>query len=145
LFEAYDAIGGDPTSRLVNLSLRGKVGVGENVLIVGLVVGGTQPTRVLIRAVGPTLEAFGVRGWLARPQIGIYRGATLLRANAGWTSEGFRHDLATAAASVAAFALPEGSPDSAVSLVVEPGSYTIQVSGVGGTTGEALVETYVLR
>jgi hypothetical protein len=130
---------------MVNLSLRGKVGVGENVLIVGLVVGGAQPTRLLVRAVGPALEGFGVRGVLPQPQIGVYRGTTLLRSNTGWASEGFRHDLVTAAASVAAFPLRDGSADSAVILIVDPGSYTIQVSGVGGSTGEALVESYVLR
>lgn len=145
LFEAYDAIGGDPTSRLVNLSLRGKVGAGERILIVGLVVGGTRPTRILVRAVGPGLTVFGVPNVLARPSIGVFRGSALLRSNAGWTTEGLAYDFAVAAESVAAFPLAEGSADCATILVVDPGPYTIQVSGVGGTTGEALVETYVLR
>jgi hypothetical protein len=145
LFEVYDAIGGDSTNRLVNLSLRGEVGAGENVLIVGLVVGGTHPTRILVRAVGSGLAGFGVPGVLARPSMSVFRNRDLLRSNTGWTTEGLAYDLAVAAESVAAFPLAEESSDCAMILVVDPGLYTIQVSGVGGTTGEALVETYVLR
>jgi hypothetical protein len=52
--------------------------------------------------------------------------------------------VAAAAALVQAFPLPGTSLDSAMVATVEPGNYTIQVSGVGGTTGEALVEIYVL-
>jgi hypothetical protein len=55
------------------------------------------------------------------------------------------HDLASAAASVAAFQLVPGSQDSAMVLRVEPGPYTLQVTGVGGSMGEALAEIYVLR
>lgn len=145
LFEAYDAIGGDPTNRLVNLSLRGKVGVGENILIVGIVVGGTRPTRLLVRAVGPGLAPFGVTGVLQRPVLGVHRGATLIRANAGWTTDGFARDLAVAAESAAAFPLASGSADAAMILTVNPGPYTIQLTGAGGTTGEALAEIYVVR
>ena len=146
LFEIYDAIEGDPTSRLVNLSLRGKVGAGENVLIVGMVVGGTRPTRLLVRAVGPGLTAFGVPDVLAQPRMSVFREeAKLLRSNAGWTSDGFRHDLVVAAESVGAFPLAEGSADSAMILLVDPGLYTLQVVGVGAATGEAMAEIYVLR
>ncbi len=144
LCEIYDAIGGDPTSRLVNLSLRGKVGVGEQTLIVGVVVGGTRATRILIRAIGPGLAAFGVPSVLARPSIGVFRGAAPLRTNTGWTSDGLTRDLSVAAESVAAFPLVNGSFDSAMILTVDPGTYTIHLTGVGGTTGEALAEIYVL-
>ncbi|MBI5693413.1 MAG: PQQ-like beta-propeller repeat protein [Verrucomicrobia bacterium] len=145
LFEVYDAVGGDPASHLVNLSLRGRVGTGEDVLIAGVVVGGVHPTRLLVRAVGPGLAGFGVQGILARPTIEFYRGATLLRSNTGWSSEGLTQDLASAAASVAAFPLVPGSQDSAMVLMVDPGPYTLQVTGVGGSMGEALAEIYVLR
>jgi outer membrane protein assembly factor BamB len=144
LFETYDA-SAEPTSRLVNLSLRGKAGAGENTLIAGVVVGGSHPTRLLVRAVGPGLARFGVPGVLARPSIGVYRGSTLLRSNTGWTSEGLTRDLADAAQSVSAFALAPESADCAMILIVDPGLYTIQVSGVGGTVGEVLAEIYVLR
>jgi outer membrane protein assembly factor BamB len=145
LFEAYDAIGGDPASRLVNLSLRGKVGSGENILILGFAVGGTHPTRLLVRAVGPGLGAFGVPAVLARPKVDVYREQELLRSNTGWGSDGLGNDLVTAALSVGAFALASGSADSALTLEVNPGVYTIQISGVGGLAGEVLAEIYVLR
>ena len=145
LVEVYDAIGGDPTGRLVNLSLRGRVGTGESVLIVGLAVGGTRPTRILVRAVGPGLAAFGVPEVLLKPSIEVYRGETLVRSNTGWTTQGLAYDLTVAAESVMAFPLAPGSADCAMILVADPGLYTMQVSGLEGTTGEALVETYVLR
>lgn len=149
LAEIYDALGGDPTSRLVNLSTRGRVGVGENSLFAGVVVGGAGITRLLLRAVGPGLAPFGVGGLLARPAMAFYRsdgagGQTLLRTNSGWSTGGIAQDLASAAVLVGAFPLPEGSADCAMVVEVMPGAYTIQVSGVGDTTGEALVEIYVL-
>ena len=111
----------------------------------GLVVGGTRSTRLLIRAIGPGLAAFGVPAILARPSIGVFRGTTSLRTNTGWSSEGFTQDLMVAAESVAAFPLAIGSFDCAMILTVDPGAYTIHLTGVGGTTGEALAEIYVLR
>ena len=149
LVEAYDAVGGDPAARLVNLSTRGQVGVGDNALFAGVVVGGTGRSRLLLRAVGPGLAQFGVSGVLARPTLALFTpsaggGQQLVRTNAGWSSEKLTYDLAAAARSVAAFALTEGSADCAMVVTVDPGNYTLQVSGLGGQTGEALVEIYVL-
>ena len=74
----------------------------------------------------------------------IFAGATAILSNTGWSSNPYRGDVAGAASLVGAFPLPEGSSDCAALLTLNPGNYTIQVSGVGGTTGEALVEVYVL-
>lgn len=148
LVEAYDAIGGDPAARLVNLSTLGPVGsTRENYLVAGIAVGGTGRTRVLVRGVGPSLAQFGVSPVLARPVMSVYTATTppqLIRTNSGWTAEGLRGDLAGAARSVAAFPLTENSADAAVLLSLQPGNYTVEISGVGGTTGQALVEVYVL-
>ncbi|MSU47884.1 MAG: hypothetical protein EXS37_02120 [Opitutus sp.] len=147
LIEAYDAIGGDPTARLVNLSTRGQVGVDANSLFAGVVVGGTARTRLLLRAVGPGLAQFGVSGVLARPTMSLFSGpagGALVRSNSGWTTEGFKYDLEIAAKAVAAFPLADGSADCAMLVTVDPGAYTIRISGAGITTGEALVEIYVL-
>ncbi len=149
LVEAYDALGGDPTTRLANVSTRGRVGVGADALFAGVAVAGPGRSRLLLRAVGPGLTQFGVGGVLARPTMALYAqlpggGERLLRTNTGWSAEGGAYDLATAAALVQAFALTNGSADCAMVVTVEPGNYTIQVSGVGNTTGEALVEIYVL-
>jgi hypothetical protein len=145
LVEVYDAgVATDNSARLVNLSTRGRVGTGEDVLIAGVVLGGVGSRRLLLRAIGPGLTQFNVGGVLARPRLELFRGQQSLGSNTGWTSTGMGADLAAAAATVSAFALPEGSADSAMIFEAAPGPYTIQISGVGGTTGEAMVEVYVL-
>ncbi len=144
LVEAYDARGSDPNARLLNLSIRSQVGVGEKSLIAGFVLQGSAPSRLLIRAVGPGLTQFGVAGALTHPSMAIYRNQERLSTNTGWSNAGVTYDLIGAAKTVAAFSLQMGSADSAVAVTLEPGSYTVQVSGLGETTGEALAEIYVL-
>ena len=149
LVEAYDAPAGDAITRLVNVSTRGLVGVGADSLFAGVAVGGTGRSRLLLRAIGPGLTRFGVGGVLARPTMSLFAqlpggGQQLLGTNAGWSAGGVAYDLSTAASLVQAFALDNGSADCAMVATVAPGNYTIQVSGIGNTTGEALVEIYVL-
>lgn len=145
LFEAYDAIGGDPGSRFINLSLRGRAGVGDSTLIAGLVVGGTGPVNLLLRAVGPGLVAFGVEGVLERPRVSLFSGGSLVRSNEGWSNAPYAADLAGAARATGAFPLATGSADAALTVVVSPGPYTIHVAGRDGSAGEVLTEVYVLR
>jgi hypothetical protein len=125
---------------VVNLSVRVFVGAGDARAIPGLVVS-RAPVRMLIRAVGPTLgaEPYNVEGVLADPQITLQGVAGA--ANDNWSGA----DVAAAAAQVGAFALPAGSKDAALIVTLPPGQYTALVSGVGGTTGVALIETYELR
>jgi outer membrane protein assembly factor BamB len=146
LVEVYDVPQpGDPTARLLrNLSTRGFVGTGENILIAGFVVGGTETMRLLIRGVGPGLAQFNVPGVLARPKLTIFSGSTSVGGNTGWTTDGYKGDLIGASKRVSAFDLQNGSADSAMLFDARPGPYTIQISGVDNTTGEALVEIYVL-
>ena len=146
LVEIYDTAASLTGARLTALSTRGWVGTGEDVLIPGLAIGGNGPLRVLVRAVGPTLGVapYNVPGVLARPVLTVYSGQTAIRQNIGWTSDGYKADLASAAQAVGDFALADGSADCAVLLTLDRGAYTVQVSGVGGTTGEALVEVYAV-
>jgi outer membrane protein assembly factor BamB len=145
LVETYDADQSSTTARLINLSTRGHVGTGENVLVPGLVIGPGGPMHLLIRAVGPGLTTFHVADVVAQPSIAVYdRTGTLIGQNTGWTSHGLKGDLSGAATLAGAFPLQEGSADSAMILRLDPGAYTFQVSGVGGGTGEALVEVYAL-
>ncbi len=143
LAEIYDATPASAfsaaTPRLVNVSARTQVGTGDGVLIAGFVVGGQTPVRVLIRAVGPTLTAFGVGGALADPKLDVFSGTTVVASNDNW-------EAATAAnfSRVGAFAFTAGSRDAALVATLNPGSYTAQVSGVNNTTGVALVEVYEL-
>src|SRR5207247_10940550 len=83
LFEVYDLR--KSASRLGNVSARGQVGTGGNILIGGLIVGGSTPKPVVIRALGPTLTRFGVTGVLADPSLELRDGAgNLVEANNDW-------------------------------------------------------------
>ena len=138
LVEVYDAGTGTENSKLTNISARGDVGTGGNILIAGFVIRGTQPKTVLIRGVGPALSAYGVTGVLADPRLQLFSGTTLLQENDDATDP----TLAAAARQVGAFALPAGGKDSAILVTLQPGADTAQVSGVGATSGVALVEVY---
>ena len=148
LVEVYEVTGG--TTRLVNLSTRAQVGTGANILIPGITISaGTGTRRLLLRAVGPTLGSFGVPGTLADPKLELYSDTTKIAENDNWgTPVGpAAADAATLAAAFAdngAFALTAGSRDAALLINLGAGSYTLQVSGVGNTTGAALVEVYDL-
>lgn len=121
--------------RLINVSVMKNVGAG---MIVGFVIDGTGSKTVLVRAVGPSLSAFGVAGVLADPTVTLFgaSGGTL-RSNDNW-------ETASAATmqTVGAFALSANSKDAALVATLAPGSYTLQVSGSGGATGVVLVEVY---
>jgi hypothetical protein len=129
------------SSRLINLSTRAFVGTGANLAIPGFVISGTGSKRLLIRAVGPTLGAapFNVPGAVADPQLTLFSGQTSIAANDNW---GGTAELTAAFGQVGAFALPAASRDAALLATLQPGSYTVQVGGVGGTSGVAIVEVY---
>ena len=135
------AVSASPESgRLINLSNRGMVGTGSNILIAGFVVGGPTARTVLIRASGPALAPFLVAGFIPDPSLKLYAGATLLATNQGW---GGSPPIVEAAASAGAFAWGSASSaDAALLLTLPPGSYTAEVAGASGDTGVALVEIY---
>lgn len=126
------------TTYLSNLSVRTTAGTGAQTLIAGFTIRGGSK-QVLIRGVGPTLTSLGVPGALADPRLDIYDGTTqaLLLGNDNWNATD-----ATTFTSVGAFSLPTGSKDAAIVTTLGANGYTAQVSGVGGTTGIALVELY---
>ncbi len=124
---------------LKNLSTRGQVGSGANILIAGFIVAGDIPKQVLIRAIGPSLTSFGVVGALADPQLQLFNGNSLIATNDNW---GGASNINAAANAVGAFPLAPASLDAVIFAALPPGSYTAQVSGVGGGTGIALVELY---
>lgn len=124
---------------LRNLSTRGQVGTGSNILIAGFVVGGSSPKQILIRAIGPTLSGFGITGALADSQLELFKGTTRIALNDNWAGN---TAITSASATVGAFQLTANSLDAVVLAQLDPGAYTAQVSGVGGRTGVALVELY---
>lgn len=139
LAELYDPTPGGG-ARLVNVSARAQVGTGGGILIAGFAISGNVPKRVLIRAAGPALGAFGVTGVLTNPRLDLYRGATLLQSNDDW---GGAAALSEAFSQVGAFQFPgPASQDAALLVELPPGSYTAQVSGIGSGTGVALIEVY---
>lgn len=149
LVELYDNSGGSD-ARLANIATRGYVGVGGDVLISGFVISSEGPKTVLIRAVGPTLTAFGVTGALNDPQLVVSGRATgaaadsIVATNNDWSTDPGAANTSTVATQVGAFALPNGSRDAAIVVTLPPGNYTAQASGVGDTVGVALVEVYVV-
>jgi hypothetical protein len=140
---AIDASSAAP--HLIDISTRGQVGTGSNVLIAGFIVGGTTSKTVLIRASGPAIAAapYSVAGTLADPELQLYGPGSpspLLATNAGWSGN---PQIAAEAAAVGAFPWTNpSSKDSALLITLPPGAYTAQVSGAGGDTGVALVEVY---
>lgn len=148
LVELYDASAAGE-ARLVNIATRGFVGTEGNVLISGFVISAEGPKTLLIRVVGPTLGGFGVDGALANPQLAIYGRAagasadSVLASNDDWSTDATAAArISTVGGQVGAFALPYGSRDAALVVTLPPGNYTAQASGVGATTGTALVEIY---
>ena len=128
---------------LANISTRGLVGSGNGVLIAGLVIGGTTPKPVLLRAVGPALAEFGVGGALLDPALRVVdgRGQTVAE-NDDWDAGGNVALLEATAARLGAFQFRRGSRDAAILTTLPPGNYTAVVNGVGDITGIALVEVY---
>jgi len=135
LVEVYDL---DRTvdSKLANISTRGFVEPGNNVLIGGMIVLGQSPLRVIVRAIGPSLP---LTGSLSDPTLELYDGAgTLLAANDNWRSDQEAEIIATG--------LPPSSDlESAIVRNLAPGNYTAIVRGVDDSTGVALVEVYGLN
>ncbi|MBI4622734.1 MAG: immunoglobulin domain-containing protein [Verrucomicrobia bacterium] len=138
LVELYDTGSGN-TPRLVNVSARNQVGTGDNILIFGFFIDGKGAKNLLIRAIGPRLADLGVTGVLADPKFEVFRAGTAaaIAGNDNWDPS-----LTATFNAVGAFGLTAGSRDAALVTPLTPGSYTVQVSGVNGGTGEALVEIY---
>jgi streptogramin lyase len=143
LAELYDADGGDPSTRLVNVSSRALSGTGSAVLTAGFVIGGSGTETLLIRGIGPGLTQYGVTGVLATPSVTVEdsTGATV-GSNTGW---GGGATLTAAFAQAGAFALQPNSADSALLITLPAGSYTVQVAGTNNSTGIALVEVYEMQ
>jgi len=125
-------------SRIANISTRGKVDTGDNVMIGGFVINGTQSASVLIKALGPSLAKSGVSGTLSDPTLSIYNSSgTLIYSNDNWKKTQKSQISATRMA-------PTDDRESAIIAILTPGVYTAIIRGANGATGVALVEVYTL-
>jgi hypothetical protein len=129
--------------RLVDISCRSAVGIGDDVLIIGFVVGGEGTAGsdpVLIRASGPALAGFGVADALRDPELTLFGSNGVLAANGGWAGS---PQIASLAALVGAFPWSGGSSlDSALGETLAGGPFLAVISGAGGDSGVALGEVY---
>ena len=121
---------------LGNISTRARVGTGDNVLIGGFMVTGTQPKKVILRAIGPSLP---VPGAMANPTLELHDSTqAIIAANDNW------QDSPDKQAIIDSTIAPTNDNESAIVMTLDPGSYTAIVQGVNGGTGVALVEVYDL-
>lgn len=122
---------------LINLSARGWVGEGDNVLIGGFIVRGDAPVDVLVRAQGPSLASFGVDGALDDTQLMVYQGSNLIASNDDWKS-------AQQTVIEGSGYAPMDDKESAIMLVsLAPGVYTTHLRGKDGAIGVAIIETFL--
>jgi hypothetical protein len=138
LFEVYDL---DRTvdSKLANVSTRGFVETGDNVMIGGTIITGSTAARVLLRAIGPSLLNFGVANALPDPTLELHDGnGGLIAANDNWRDDQQVEVIATGLP-------PSNNLESAIVRDLLPGSYTAIVRGSNNTTGVALIEAYELN
>lgn len=149
LVEVYDvdSLSGEVlASQLANISTRAVAGIDDEVVIVGFAVTGNVPKRVLVRAVGTELTAFGVSSALGDPVLHLVRkdgsSASLIAVNDDWGSDAAI--VSETGASVDAFPLDAGSNSSAIVIWLAPGAYTAVASSGDASTGVALVEVYEL-
>jgi outer membrane protein assembly factor BamB len=129
-----------PAAQALNLSTRMKILTGANVGIGGFIITGTGPKHVLLRAIGPSLTDSGVPNPLADPVLELHGpGAFITVTNDNW-----RDDPAQEALIIASGIQPTNDLESAIDVILSPGTYTAIVSGKDNITGVGLFEVYDL-
>jgi murein DD-endopeptidase MepM/ murein hydrolase activator NlpD len=136
------------TSQLGNISTRGFVQTGNNVMIGGFIIEGTQPKRVIVRAMGPELTPFGITNALADPTLELHDSTHTLpiASNDNWQTTQIGGIITGDQVSAIQNSghVPTNPAESAIIATLQPGSYTAIVSGTNNSTGVALVEVYDL-
>jgi hypothetical protein len=133
--EAYD-LNTTVDSKLANISTRGFVQTGDNVMIAGTIVQGGPPQRVIVRALGPSVP---LAGTLTDPTLELRDGhGALLASNDDWRDSQESEIFATGLS-------PSNNLESAIVTILPAGGYTAIVRGLNNTTGVALVEVYALN
>jgi N-acetylneuraminic acid mutarotase len=126
---------------LLNISTRMRVLAGEQVLIAGFIITGTDPKQVIIRGIGPSLNGVGVT--LADPTLELHQGNTTLATNDDWKINDQTQQ--SQEADIRATTIPPNNDlESAIVATLTPGAYTAILAGKNGGTGVGLVEVYDL-
>jgi hypothetical protein len=128
----------------VNISTRLRVQTGDNVLIGGFIISGTEPKKVMVRGIGPSLAGFGIVDPLADPTVEVHDNTSTLATNDDWK---FRADNTSQEAEIAAMNLaPANDKESAIMMTLPAGNsnYTAVLRGKNNTTGIGVVEAYDL-
>ena len=127
-------------AQLGNISTRGLVQTGDNVMIGGFIVQGDMPATVIVRAIGPSLTQYNVPNALQDPTLELHdHTGAVIKSNDNWMND-------PGAAQIQTNHLAPGDPREAATIVtLQPGNYTVIVRGKNNTTGIALVEGYVLQ
>lgn len=137
--ELYD-LDTRPVSKVVNISTRGRVSTGDNVMIGGFILGGHNPATILVRGIGPSLNVNGVplSGRLSDPFLELYDvNGGLLGANNNWR-DGTREAVQQTGAA------PSNDLEAAFVIDLPPGSYTVLLRDAAGGEGIGLFEAYNL-
>ncbi|HEX4667276.1 MAG TPA: hypothetical protein VH207_11810 [Chthoniobacterales bacterium] len=138
LVEVYDASAASD-SRLQNISTRGSVQSGDEVMIAGLILTGPESAAVVARALGPSLADFDVAEPLSDPTIELHdQSGAVIASNDDWRET---QELDLTATGLA----PADDRESAILATLPPGLYTAIVRGNNESTGVGLVEFYDLR
>ena len=141
-----NAIGNSGSAKVANIATRGFVNTGDNVMIGGVIIQG-QPTRVMIRAIGPALTQFGVPDALANPQLELHDATSTIAQNDDWQTTQIGGIITSDQVMEiqASGLVPTNTREAAIIVTLPPGSYTAIVRGANNTTGNALVEVYALQ
>ena len=125
-------------ARLANVSTRGQVLTGEDVMIAGFIIGGTTPKTVVVNVAGPSLAEFGVSASLANPSLTLVRSSdnAVIAFNDNWA------DAANSSQFRSTGFAPRDALEPAILATLDPGAYTAIVQGVGGGTGVGLVGVF---
>jgi hypothetical protein len=123
---------------LLNISTRLGVRAGDNVLIGGFIITGGSPKKVIVRAIGPSLDSLGVEGALADPMLELHEPDGTIVTNDNWKETQEQEIIDTTI-------LPTNDLESAIVATLDPGAYTAIVAGKNGATGIGLVEAYDLE
>jgi CSLREA domain-containing protein len=127
------------TGVLGNISTRVRVLTGDNALIGGMIVTGTAPKKVMIRALGPILTDLGLAGALSDPTLELFQGNSLVGANDDWKSGTQQMEITNTGLA------PSKDAESAIIATLTPNqNYTAIVRGKNGETGIGVVEAYDL-